>query len=128
MSRARPSTKPRLRSLNANYDTVVDFAPDPVGTAMFKRISAVQGAPLSGHDGQARIGDKGAPTYTFNGDMSAPVQVFIGPGAGDINGATPPLRGIDPDLQNTLSDDPGTTSVMSIFAARHARRTIGQRG
>lgn len=106
---------------NEIYVGRVDFTPDPRGTQLFDQVAAVQGDPMSGHDGLVYVGDHGSAERSWNGDLDESLQTFTGVGALAMYGAVPPI--VAPmTLDQARSADYLEDVQARVFAARAARR------
>lgn len=101
---------------------VVDFGPDQRGTAMFAAITSVQAAPMSGHDGQVYVGDRGAPERSFNGTVAQSPQAFTGAAALAMYGTAKPISARSATFDTARAADALNDTPMRIFAARAARK------
>lgn len=101
---------------------VVDFGPDPRGTAMFAALSTAQAAPMSGQDGQVYVGDRGAPERSFNGTVANGPQAFTGAAALALYGTAQPVSPRNATFDTARAADALNDTPMRIFAARAARQ------
>jgi hypothetical protein len=107
--------------LNHETPAVTDFGPDPRGTGYFNALNVQGQLGISGHDGELRVGDKGSPERSFNGDVGGPVQHFTGAAALAMYGAAKPISTLAATFDTAHAADALNNAPMRIFAARAAR-------
>lgn len=123
MSRARPQL-----AANDRTTVLVDYTPDPNGTAMFLGLAGQQAGPMQGLDGQVYAGDRGSPERSFNGDMGHDLQRFTGAAPLALYGAAKPISPTSGTFETARSADALDDAPLRIFAARANRRHRGVPG
>lgn len=113
-----------MAAQNAQRAVVTDYAPDPQGIGLFRRLSAVAQAGMDGRTGLIQVGDKGRPEQSFNG-YAARRQAFSGQAALAMYGAAQPIvpGGVANFGDSSAAVDTfGNDLTLRIYAARARRR------